>query len=243
VFRLSQAGRSRTLALAADSPLRRSDPRAKLLLSLVASLMVMLPLARLGLFVLLYVGVLAWARLLRPAARQLWGMRWIFLILFVLDLWLVGWELAVIITLRLGLLAGVFALLFATTTITEFRLALEQLGLSYRYAFSLSLAFQSLSLLDDEWRSILEAQRARHALPEVRGWRSLWQNLGNLVALTVPAVVLTTRRAWAITEAAYGRGFDAPHRRPFRTLTLHGRDWALMAAALAVAIGFFWRIR
>ena len=44
----------------------------------------------------------------------------------------------------------VFALFFATTTPAELRLALEWLSVPHRYAFSVSLAFQSVGLLDDE---------------------------------------------------------------------------------------------
>ena len=236
MVRLSQAGRSQRLVLVEASPLRRFDPRAKLVLSLCASLMVMLPLERLAIFCLLYLLLLAWARLLRPAAAQVWRMRWILLVLFGVDWWLVGIDLAAIITLRLVLLAGVFALLFSTTTITEFRLALERLGLPYRYAFSLGLAFQSLSLLDDEWRAIREAQKVRGVVLEMRGLRALLRQAGDLVALTVPAVVLTTRRAWAITEAAYARGFDSPQRKPYHVLRLTFQDWAMMLASLGVAL-------
>ncbi len=75
--------------------------------------------------------------------------------------WLISLELAVTVTLRIAMLAGVFTLLFATTTPAEFTLALENLGLPYRYAFSLGLAFQSLTLLEEEWNGILEAQRSR----------------------------------------------------------------------------------
>ena len=236
MVRLSQAGRSQRLVLVEASPLRRFDPRAMLVLSLCASLMVMLPLERLAIFSLLYLLLLAWARLLRPAAAQVWRMRWILLVLFGVDWWLVGIDLAAIITLRLVLLAGVFALLFSTTTITEFRLALERLGLPYRYAFSLGLAFQSLSLLDDEWRAIREAQKVRGVVLEMRGLRALLRQAGDLVALTVPAVVLTTRRAWAITEAAYARGFDSPQRKPYHVLRLTFQDWAMMLASLGVAL-------
>lgn len=239
--RLSQVGKARTLTYVAGSPLCRFDPRTKLLLSLCASLMVMLPLERLALFSLLYFLLLVWARLVGPAAAQVWRMRWILLVLFAVDWWLVGIELAAIITLRLVLLAGVFALLFSTTTMTEFRLALERLRLPYRYAFSLSLAFQSLSLLDDEWRAIREAQQARGALPEIRGYRSLLRQARDLIALTVPAVVLTTRRAWAITEAAYGRGFESPHRLAYHVLSLRPHDWGMMAASILVALLFIWR--
>jgi len=243
MVRLSQIGKARTLALVEASPLRNFDPRTKLILCLCASLMVMLPLERLALFSLLYLLLLTWAKLLRPAAQQVWRMRWILIVLFAVDWWLVGIDLAAIITLRLILLAGVFALLFSTTTITEFRLALESLRLPYRYAFSLSLAFQSLSLLDDEWRAILEAQHVRGALPEIGGFKSLVHQMRNLVSLTVPAVVLTTRRAWEMTEAATARGFDSPHRKPYRSLTWQGHDWAISVIALLVIFCFFflWR--
>lgn len=241
MVRLSQAGRSQRLALVEASPLRRFDPRAKLALSLCASLMVMLPLEKLAIFCLLYLLLLTWARLLVPAATQVWRMRWILLVLFAVDWWLVGLDLAAIITLRLVLLAGVFALLFSTTTITQFRLALERLRLPYRYAFSLGLAFQSLSLLDDEWRAIREAQKVRGVLLDIRGFRTLVRQARDLVSLTVPAVVLTTRRAWAITEAAYARGFDSPRRQPYHVLEMKSQDWAMIFASLMIAVIFLWR--
>jgi biotin transport system permease protein len=241
MLRLSQAGKTHRLAMVEASPLRRFDPRAKLVLSLCTSLMVMLPLERLALFCLLYILLLVWARLLIPAAAQVWRMRWILLVLFAVDWWLVGLDLAAIITLRLVLLAGVFALLFSTTTITEFRLALERLRLPYRYAFSLGLAFQSLSLLDDEWRAIREAQKVRGVLPDIRGFRSLVRQARDLVSLTVPAIVLTTRRAWAITEAAYARGFDSPRRQSYHVLVLQLHDWLMIVVSLLIALIFIWR--
>jgi energy-coupling factor transporter transmembrane protein EcfT len=89
-----------------------------------------------------YMVFLAWARLLSQAVRQAWRLRWFLAFLFALDFILVGWELAVLVTLRLALLAGVFILLFATTTPRELSQALESLRLPYRDAFSFGLAFQ-----------------------------------------------------------------------------------------------------
>ena len=61
-------------------------------------------------------------------------------------------------------------------------------------------------------------------------------------ALAVPAIVLTTKRAWAMTEAAYARGFDSPHRRPYRALTMGWLDWALLAGIATGAITLLlWR--
>jgi energy-coupling factor transporter ATP-binding protein EcfA2/energy-coupling factor transporter transmembrane protein EcfT len=259
-IRLSLFGKARALTLRSDSPLRHADPRTKLALSLCASLAVMAPLERLAAFMLAYVILLFWGRLLPMALRQVWRLKWVLGLLFALDWLLVGLDLAVIITLRLILLAGVFTLLVATTTPSEMRLALEWFRVPNSYAFSIGLAFQSLGLLDDEWRSIRDAQRSRGAwmglaTPSPQGWKDLgfrrcfsgagWRKLReqvhDLVALTVPAVVLTVKRSWAITEAAYARGFDSPRRQPYRRLRLKGLDWILVALAVVVAVFLLWR--
>jgi energy-coupling factor transporter transmembrane protein EcfT len=228
-------------SLVENSPLRHVDPRVKLTIGLCTSLAVMLSLERLAIFMIGYVIFLAWARLLGVAARQAWRLRWLLAILFILDFWLVSWELAVAVTLRLVLLAGVFSLFVATTTPGELSLALEGLHLPYRYAFSLGLAFQSLGLLEEEWHSIQEAQQARGAWPLVKNWQQIIRRLGDLVALTVPAIVLTTKRAWSVTESAYARGFDAPYRRPYHRLTLTQRDWLYLTATLLVTVLIFGR--
>ena len=233
--------KSRQVSLVESSPLRRLDPRAKLALSLSTSLMVMLPLERLALFLLFYVLLLAWARLLPAAGRQVWRLRWVLLILFLVDWWLVDLTLAVLVSLRLVLLAGSFSMLFATTTFGEFRLALERLGVPYRIAFSLGLAFQSIQLLEEEWQAIREAQQSRGVQLAVHGLRETVRRLGDWVALTIPAIVLTTRRAWAMTESAYARGFDSPKRVPFQSLTMQFWDWLAVGIALMIPLFFYWR--
>jgi biotin transport system permease protein len=243
MIKLGTSGRTRNLAVVQTSPLRQVDPRTKLALSLCASLAVMLSLEKLVTFMLFYALLLAWARLLPQAARQVWRLKWVLIVLFVVDWIFVSLDLAVIITLRLILLAGAFALFFSTTTPSELRLALEWMHVPHRYAFSLALAFQSIGLLDDEWRAIREAQRARGAWSAPKSnWRDLLERVGDLVALAVPAIVLTTKRAWAMTEAAYARGFDSPHRQPFRQLIMGWLDWLLLAATGAVAVALLlWR--
>ena len=242
MIRLGTSGRTRNLALVENSPLRGADPRTKLALGLCASLAVMLTLEKLVVFMILYAILLLWARLMPEAARQVWRLKWVLLVLFVVDWLFVSLGLAVVITLRLVLLAGAFALFFATTTPSELRLALEWMRVPQRYAFSLALAFQSVGSLDDEWRAILEAQRARGAWAPASHWRDLIGRVRDLVALSVPAIVMTTKRAWAMNEAAYARGFDSPHRRPYRQLAMGWLDWLLLAATAAVAaVLLLWR--
>ncbi len=236
-MKLGSSRRRRSAVLAEDSPLRRADPRTKLALSLCASLAVMLPLGRLAFFMAFYVALLLWSRLLSHAASQVWRLKWVLLVLFVVDWLLVDLYLAAMVTLRIVLLTGAFSVFVRTTTPSEFRLALEWMKVPYRYAFSVSLAFQSVEILEDEWRAIREAQRARGAWAfEWRGWRRLIHQVRELVSLTIPAIVLATKRAWGLTEAAYARGFDSPHRRPYRRLRMAQFDWLLLTAAAFVSI-------
>lgn len=228
-------------ALVEESPLRKVDPRIKLMLALVASLAVMLTLERLVIFWIGYLIFLAVQRLLLEFFRLIWRIKWLLLVLFILDYFLVDLELAVAVTLRLSLMSGVFIVLVATTTPGEVGLALESLGLPYRYAFSLGLAFQSLTIMDEEWRAIQEAQRSRGMQLNFTGLRQLARNVGDLVAFTVPAIVLTTKRAWSITEAAYARGFDAPHRSVYHRLQLKPVDWLYGGLALLVVGLILWR--
>jgi energy-coupling factor transporter transmembrane protein EcfT len=46
--------------------------------------------------------------------------------------------------------------------------------------------------------------------------------------------VLTTKQAWAVTEAAYARGFDAPYRRPYQQLAMKQRDWLVLSITIFI---------
>lgn len=230
------------MPLIKDSPLRGYDPRTKLILSLSTSLAVMLPLKQLSIAICFYIALIFWAKVQKPAAQQLWRLKWLLIGLFIIDWIFVSLELATSITLRIGLLASTFSLFFSTTTPAEFRLALESLGFPYRYAFSLSLAFQNLTVFDRETRLIREAQRSRGAWHLPEGWKRILEFTRDLVSLTVPAVVMTTKRAWTTTEAAYARGFDSPKRSPYQRLRMGIKDWLLIC--IAILIGIFlvvWR--
>jgi energy-coupling factor transport system permease protein len=242
-FRRRGSGEHRRLVrLVHESPLRQVDPRVKLELSLLVALAVMLPMERLAIFWLIFAALMFPARLAVEMWRQIQRIAWILLVLFLLDWLTVSLGFAILITLRFTLVVSAFVIFFATTRPEEFRLALERMGIPYPYAFSLSLAFLSVSLMAEEWQTIWEAQRSRGAWVELKGMRKIGERLNDLVALGVPAIVLTVKRAWTFTEAAYTRGFDSPHRRPYRQLSMRPMDWALSIGALIVIIlVFVWR--
>ncbi len=242
MFNLSQKGKTRSIKLNQASPLRMLDPRSKLFASLAISLAVMLPLDKILYFFIPYILFMLWARLMPEMLRQIWRLRWLLLFLFLIDWFLVSPELAIVITLRLILVSGVFALFFSTTSTNELSMALESLHIPYRYAFSINLAFQSIGLLQEEWMAIREAQQSRGILTRFEGLRQLIKQVKDLIALTVPAIVLTTRRAWAITEAAYSRGFDSPNRLSYYEIHMKWTDWFFIVIIIAIMTSFiFWR--
>ena len=199
----------------------------------------MLPLERLAIFWFVFtIGMVA-VRLGEEMLYQIRRIAFILIVLFILDWVTIGPDFALLITLRFTLVVSAFTIFFATTSPEEFRLALERLGFPYQYAFSLSLAFLSVSIMVEEFQNILEAQRSRGAWREIKGLRKIGDQLNNLIALGVPAIVLTVKRAWTFTEAAYTRGFDSPHRRAYRALVMRQVDWALsLGALLAIVLVF-----
>ncbi len=242
MFKRRRKSVSWEIPLIHDSPLRDFDPRTKLALSLSTSLAVMLPLEQLAISALLYLILISWAGVLKPAARQIWRLKWLLIGLFLIDRFVVSLELALSVTIRISLLASTFSLFFSTTTPAEFRLALESLGFPYRYAFSLSLAFQNLAEFDRETKLIREAQRSRGAWSPPNEWKKVLKFTQDLVSLTVPAVVMTKKRAWTMTEAAYARGFDSPKRKPYHRLVMKAKDWGLILVAVLIGIGLIvWR--
>lgn len=240
-MRIGQAGRVTQVFIVESSPLRNLDPRTKLFVSFAITFAVMIPIERLVIFIAGYVLFLLWGKLLAQAARQVWRMKWILLFLFLLDWWLIDLTHALTICLRLILLTGVFILFFSTTNTRELGLALESLGVPYRYAFSLSLAFQSLGYFDDEWRAIREAQASRGIFQVPKSMLTIFKQTGEFIALTIPAIVLTTKRAWANTEAAYSRGFDSPKRSSYYILSFRWIDGVFTLITIVILLTLFWR--
>jgi energy-coupling factor transporter transmembrane protein EcfT len=231
----------RMVRLHHDSPLRQLDARIKLALMILMTPAVTLPLARLLILAAGVVALLGYGRLLGETLRQIRRLAWLLAAIFAVDWAVIGLDFAVAITLRFTLILAFSTFLLATTTPEELRQGLRGLGVPYRYAFVLSLAFQSVPLMAAEWGSIREAQQARGIVlprPTWRGWRDY---LRDLVALAVPAVVLTTRRAWSLTEAAHARGLDSPYKPPAPRFAFRTTDWALAVGALAfvLALAFY----
>ena len=147
----------------------------------------------------------------------------------------VAFGLGMGLRLDMMLLGGV--LLLSTTTIEEFTLALQRLGLPASMGFALSLAFRWVPSLIGSASSIVQAQRAR----------GLDLAAGNIVArlrryppLLVPLIGHQLRQTRLLAMALESKGFG-PGARRHGLLELRMRipDWlvlGLIAAVLALSL-------
>jgi energy-coupling factor transport system permease protein len=152
---------------------------------------------------------------------------------------------------EIGLLYGVAAglrlvafllaalVLLSTTTVEEFTRGLVRLGIPYRAAFALSLAFRLVPLFLESGRTIAAAQMARgldleSGGPVARGRRH--------IPVLVPILLTAIRRADSMSIALEARGFGAGKRRTslsdrpatWRDAVAVGGAFLLLAASAAL---------
>lgn len=133
--------------------------------------------------------------------RQVRGLVWVLLALAGFTAWFQGWEAALAVVLRVGALVGLaLAVTLATRTSDLIAVCervlkpLERLGLIDAGKVALALAL-TLRFVPEIWRNFQEIREAQAA-----------RGLGaNPVALIVPLIVLTLKRAQEVAEAIDAR--------------------------------------
>ena len=124
-------------------------------------------------------------------------------------------------------LAGIVAI--ASIDPTELADALVQhLHTPRRFTVGALAAFRLMPLFADEWQTIAMARRARG----LDGGR-----VTAFLSMTRSLLVAAIRRATRLAIAMDGRGFADPGCRTLaRPRPIVGRDWALIGAAVAIAV-------
>jgi energy-coupling factor transporter transmembrane protein EcfT len=196
----------------------RLDVRVKVLIGLSTAVCVFLPIRGLLILSGAILLVLTGGGVADDAVRSVYRIRWVLLFLFVVDWVVVDVLFAATVSLRFMLLTVSLLLFTGTTSHEELYSLLRWLRVPSPAAFSLVTGLRSVHIVSGEWRSIKEAQKVRGLQHRFRlsGIREIRQSIGTLLPLCIPAIVLSVRRSWSITEAAYLRGFDErePERIP-----------------------------
>lgn len=139
----------------------------------------------------------------KAAARQVWPLRWIVLLLLPFQWWTAGWRAAVVVVGTLIVAVAVAALVTLTTRVTDLLETLVRLLTPLRWVgvdperagLGLALAVRAVPVIASMAHDVSEARRARGLERSVR-------------ALAVPLVVRTVRHAERTGDALLARGVD-----------------------------------
>lgn len=188
------------------SLVHRLSARWKLLL-MFAAILGLLTLHRpwqLGGAALVVAGAYALAGIpARVVLRQLWPLRWLLLIIAVLQLVINGWASAVLVCGGLLISMAIAALVTLTTRVTDILDVCQQLlrplsrlGIDPdRIGLVLAMTIRCIPVVADIVDQVSQARKARA--------------LGfSVIALVVPVVVRALRSADAMGDALIARGFD-----------------------------------
>jgi hypothetical protein len=123
------------------------------------------------------------------------------------------------------------------TNYTVFVRALRSAKVPGTLAFSLGTAFRTMSVLSEDTRGIMDAQRSR-GMEFDRDL--LTRNRNKLTAVTVPMAVTVLRRSRNLTAAMESRGFSSSSKPSvYRNPTFSRSDFFTVLAVIAV-VGLSW---
>jgi len=147
-----------------------------------------------------------------------------------------GLVLGMTSALRLLSLVLVLPLLTGTTPVHSLAQGLAGFRMNYKAAFVITSALNFVPVLEEEARLIIDAQKLRGLCVYDRG--SLWGKLRAYPALAVPLIISALRRSQSIAYAMDSRAFGAYPSRTWRETPRMGAGdfWAL--AVSAVFCGF-----
>lgn len=130
-------------------------------------------------------------------------------------------------------------LLMLTTSNEQLLAGLARLGLPYPMVFSLGLTSRLLPSLLATAGHVVEAQRLRGLRFDEGG---LIRRARRYIPLLVPILACSLRTVHQMSWALEAKGFgvDSGKRVPFMELRMRGRDWIVLAAALAVTAVAVW---
>lgn len=252
-----------------NSILHRLDPRTKLVMLVVMSIVALIfsSLPALAVAFLFEIVLAVSSGLVRKFFRALTLVLPLFILVIILDslftksgsgqvwfsadIWILhpevttgGLLFAVAMGIRLLVLVGISVLFLMSTAPDDFVRSLKGIRIPPTLTFSLGYALHSTAALTDDTRQIMDAQRSR-GLELDKG--SIMKNRNKLAALFIPVTVSLLKRSKNTGDAMLARGFCQGVRHSCYNPPCIGREdfFVLSAFILTVAfivlIGMFFR--
>lgn len=219
------------------------DPRTKLLLTILVSILTMFFADPIPLFLMLVVVVafILWADSIQEWFATLKGLKFLLFFVVVLNYLLQTLNFAIAMGLRLLVLSSIFSVFFLTVHPDDLAQSLIQLRLPFEFAFAMSMATRFVPTLALEAETIMDAQRSR-GLELEKG--SFLQKIRNFVPILIPLIVSSIRRALIVAESIESRAFGSNVKRTFYyVLKMGKKDIAVVIiSTITVAVILYLRL-
>ncbi len=145
-----------------------------------------------------------------------------------------GIVMGVLLGFRLFVLIMLMPTFIMTTTVNEMAVGMVRMGLPYKIAYLATTSINMIPSLQDEATTIMEAQKMRGFSVFEEG--RFREKMKAFPALVVPLVIGAMRRAQAMGVAMDARAFGAGKSRTYRlTLKMTGSDWAVFFLMVLLA--------
>jgi energy-coupling factor transport system permease protein len=142
-----------------------------------------------------------------------------------------GLILGIVSGLRLLALVLLLPMLIGTTAPNSLAQGLTRLGLNYKGAFIVTSAINLVPALEEEARVIIEAQKLRGLRAFEEG--NILDKLKAYPALAVPLIIAAMRRSQLMSFAMDSRAFSAyPGRTWLEPIKMSGADYRALAVSL-----------
>jgi len=159
-----------------------------------------------------------------------------------ITLYRLGLIYAVSMPFRVLVMIGAPLLFFMTTTLSELVLAFARVGIPYRVAFTLGLSGKLVPLLENEFKTIKQAQTARGLELDKGG---LVKRVRNYIPVLIPLTFRSLELSDQMSIAMETKGFAMKDERTFyKDIEMKRIDYlvvafSLLALGLGISLRFF----
>lgn len=140
------------------------------------------------------------------------------------------------ISLKYAVLMPITVIFIFTTHPSEFASSLNKMGIPYKIAYAINIAFRYIPDVMTEYKNILDAQQAR-GLAFNKGEGTIIERLKNYTTILVPLVSSSMKRIETVSNAMELRSFGKKRKRTWYSYKkLKGMDYAFIIGCVALLL-------
>lgn len=152
----------------------------------------------------------------------------------------VNWEIlfyVLTLSMKYANLLPITLIFIFTTHPSHFASSLNKIGISYKIAYAVNIAFRYIPDIQDEFKNILNSQQAR-GVSFKRGEAPLLQRIKHIAAIAIPLVTSSLQRIETVSNAMELRGFGKHKKRTWYNATpFQAVDFIAIGLCIVAIVG------